>query len=109
MDFSRIKKLVHESSNKFIILEGGEPELVVLSFVEYERLTQISGGTRESYRAVDEGTRPNFYPNQQYQQVDNFAPYLTQDEHREMHFPTASRSAGLPVRLEDIRLEDLPI
>jgi len=40
MDFSKIKNLVKQNGDKFIFLEDGEPELVVMSFHEYEKISK---------------------------------------------------------------------
>ena len=97
MDFSKIKNLVKANGDKFIFLENGEPEAVLMSFKEYEKLIGASTGQ----------IRQNF-PQQKFSEevpdVDSDAPKDTE------LIPNAfSESIGLPVRLEDIRLEDLPI
>ncbi len=38
MDFSRIKNLIKQNGDKFIMMENGEPEMVVMSFGEYEHM-----------------------------------------------------------------------
>lgn len=47
MDFSRIKNLVKKNGGKFIFLENGEPEMVIMSFAEYEKM---SGGDADDIR-----------------------------------------------------------
>ncbi len=93
MDFSKIKNLVKQNGDKFIFVENGEPEMVMMSFNEYQKLAGQKMGhtTRGEYRA-------------------EFAD-LGREHLQETEFvvPAVVESAGLPVRLEDIRLEDLPI
>lgn len=38
MELSRIKNLVKQNGDRFIIVENGEPEVVVMSFEEYSRM-----------------------------------------------------------------------
>ena len=45
MDFARIKNLVKKNGNTCILVEGGEPEIVVMTFDEYEKLA--NGNTDE--------------------------------------------------------------
>lgn len=153
MDFSRIKKIMRETGDKFIILENGEPELVVISFQEYERLSRsylpptaylASGYHHEQNFMGGRGWKPMGRGKPERSEV-RLADLNTQGFHEtefvaplaeipEMHHgatlvadedikntfvevcPVESRSGlygveirGLPIRLEDIRLEDLPI
>ena len=82
MDFAKIKNLIKQNGDKFIIIENGEPELVVMSFAEYERIS----------KSREQPSRQEIEP-----------------EAEEMTPAAVAESIGLPVRLEDIRLEDLPI
>ncbi len=93
MDFLKIKNLVKQNGDKFIFVEDGEPEIVMMSFGEYQKLAgQKMGHTaRSEYRA---------------EFADLGAGHLQETE---FVTPMFAESAGLPVRLEDIRLEDLPI
>lgn len=92
MDLARIKKIVKQNGDKVILIENDEPEMVVMSFAEYEKLT--SGMARSSYRAEqDEGVR------------------IEEAGFRETEFvtpATSSQDARFGQR-EEIRLEDLPI
>jgi len=81
MDFAKIKNLVKQSGDKFIFLEDGEPEVVMMSFGEYQKMMK-SG--------------PDFA-----ERINNFE--------MELAAPPLAETRGLPVRLEDIRLEDLPV
>lgn len=98
MDISKIKNLVKSSGDKFIFVENGEPEVVVMSFAEYEKLTQSRSNVKihqnDSNHSGDE--LGSFEPPSGFKETEFLAPVVAE-------------SIGLPVRLEDIRLEDLPI
>jgi len=99
MDISKIKKLVKQNGDKFIFVENGEPEVVMMSFHEYEKLANNGHVEKRpyAYAASDQrkfefsGLAEEIYPETEFTE------------------PSAIEAAGLPVRLEDIRLEDLPI
>ncbi|TSC69146.1 MAG: hypothetical protein G01um101466_175 [Parcubacteria group bacterium Gr01-1014_66] len=40
MDILRVRQLVKHAHDRVILLENGEPEMVLLSFKEYERIMQ---------------------------------------------------------------------
>ena len=42
MDLSRIKNLIKGNGDKLIVVENGEPEIVVMSFEEYSQM--VNGG-----------------------------------------------------------------
>lgn len=98
MDISQIKKLVKENGDKCIVIENGAPSLVVLSFSEYEKLIEVRG-----YEKSDAAPRrvPSSYAYQGYETLPN--------EDGAVRETIPFESAGLPVRLEDIRVEDLPV
>ncbi len=95
MDFSKIKKLVKQNGDKFIFLEEGEPEFVVLSFHEYEKIT----GMRASQEREIYSRRPQF---------SGAADEEMRRESGDM-LRAHLNSSGVPVRLEDIHIEDLPL
>lgn len=105
MDFIKLKNLVKQNGDKFILVENGEPEIVMMSFHEYERISRNDSNTR---------THSN-YSNHSSERLGSFeSPYASfglQTDLRETEFVPSltSESVGLPVRLEDIRLEDLPV
>lgn len=92
MDLSKIKKLVQQNGDKVIVVENDEPEIVVMSFAEYEKLTTPEQQTARSPRQED------------LVRVESAGL-------RETEFiglvPTTPRRAFL--RPEEIRLEDLPL
>jgi len=91
MDLNRIKNFVKQNGDKFILLEDGEPSVVVMSFPEYEKLS--SNGVRPRIDVRSKNPRPSA------QLAD-----LETESLKGTEFVAPS-----PIRLEDIRLEDLPI
>jgi hypothetical protein len=116
VDLSKIKQLVKSNGDKFIMIENGEPELVVLSFGEYRKLVEqrpeLRTHSRDSRASVYNPQSPltHFEP-----PTASLAAHTEVPDHEESLQETefdaveTEKSAGLPVRLEDIRLEDLPI
>lgn len=97
MDFSQLKNFIRQNGDRCIMIENGAPSLVVLSFSEYEKLIGVGG-----YQRNDAAPRTSYsYAYHGYKKQPN--------EDEEARETIASESVGLPVRLEDIRLEDLPI
>ena len=95
MDLSTIKNFVKQNGDKFIIIEGGEPEVVVMSFREYERLTNGGYGAAATPFSSD-------YIRESRVQERRF-------EETEFIPPPPAGGSRPPARLEDIRLEDLPL
>ncbi len=133
MDISKIKNLVKQNGDKFIFVENGEPEIVMMSFKEYEKLAQQDANQhmrqspldRDKYDAVtfnlDASSHLSSYSTLRkgpHDSVPNLTARLQGFQERwedeglretELVSPFVTESVGLPVRLEDIRLEDLPI
>lgn len=114
MDLSRIKHFIKQNSDKFIVVENGEPELVVMSFGEYERMAKYPVGMRP-YTVPQRNAVPS---------ADRDTPSIEEQEETEFEGPVIAenmkvrQTGGSPmrpmgsgplVRLEDIRLEDLPL
>lgn len=99
MDLGKIKNLVKQNGDKFIFVENGEPEIVMMSFGEYEKLARHDTHTRGYAPLADYARRPP--------EFSDLADNLFSET--EFIGPAGIDSPGLPVRLEDIRLEDLPI
>ena len=57
MNLSRIKNLVKENGDKVILVENDEPEVVVMSFREYERISANHSGAAAP--AHEPETRPH--------------------------------------------------
>lgn len=117
MDLAKLKQFVKQNrDHKFIFVENGEPDMVLMSFTEYERLL------------ADEED-PVGYSNLFQAGAPELEPDIRRDAAPEMPAPThvgnvgipeqlpyhkfavfgKSETIGLPVHLEDIRLEDLPV
>ena len=99
MDLSKIKNLVKQNGDKFIFVDNGEPEVVMMSWREYQKLA----GHNANVRTYANNANGNHYRagladlgSEHLQETEFIAPVLVEP-------------IGLPVRLEDIRLEDLPI
>lgn len=95
MDWIQIKNLVKHNGDKFVFAENGEPEVVMMSFGEYQKLAKHSGSAAAQHRSEYRAEFANL-GSEQLGETEFMAPMVAE-------------SAGLPVRLEDIRLEDLPI
>lgn len=99
MNLSQIKNLVKQNGDKFIFIENGEPELVVMSFQEYEKLNGMFSSEK---RAV------NFIPSRKSNPES--ADFGIEDiKETEFMLPSRIETVSLPTRTEGIRLEDLPI
>lgn len=102
MDFAKIQKLVLEHGDKFVILQDGEPAMVVMSFSDYERMAGIPRGKNGAIPpAPHEETL--VLPSRQDEWQMSDAPeteFIADDP-----APTPLQRA----RLDEIRLEDLPL
>lgn len=95
MNLDKIKNLVKQNGDKFVFVENGEPEVVMMSWHEYEKIARSDSNIQ---------MRPNYSGDE----LELFeSPGVSQET--EFMAPVSAESVGLPVRLEDIRLEDLPI
>ena len=99
MDMSKLKNLVKQNGDKFIFVENGEPEMVVMSFVEYKKLTGQPHSPGHVLAGLAQGSPQAFSPDEDDEEevVKGFPPVVVRE------------SIGLPIRLEDIQLEDLPL
>ena len=115
MDFAKIKNLVRGNGDKVIVVENGEPEAVVMSFGEYERLAGAAlpappaalagAGSARLAGEHDHATEERFdAPYDEYDDVGGTGePEFVPDGSPEFV------PHKMPIRLADIRLEDLPI
>mgnify|MGYP003393540156 CR=1 FL=1 len=99
MDLNKIKNLIKQNGDRLILLENGEPEAVVMSFPEYERLTS---GVKPISAILRERTS-------QKMQVELSDLEMGRLPETEFVLPSLNDVSRTPLRLEDIRLEDLPI
>ncbi len=105
MDLLKIKNLVKQNGDKFIFVENGEPELVVMSFGEYEKLA--NGGQQEKVHA---GSGRGVFTGEEGRGIGADTDFLSHNfPETKVEVASDYGAAGLPIRLEDIRLEDLPI
>lgn len=105
MDITKIKQLVKQNGDKFIFMDPlGEPDVVVLSFQEYERLLQ-GGKENLAVKPLSEFEEKPEVKSETILEETEFLPPAIAARAR-----MAARSSGaMPVRFEDIRLEDLPL
>lgn len=113
MDFSKIKKFIKNHGDTFIILEEGEPEFVVMSYQSYEKMISHNFERDVRQERADHTIR---VPVPATPSVKDFPRRrdtgdLTEGEFQETEFLASgnNESSRHPLRLEDIRLEDLPI
>lgn len=98
MDLGKIKNFIRQNGDKFIVVENDEPELVVMSFGEYEKLVgnnHANTSERIIHGRINSGT--------------SFSAETADLRESFIAHEKITEPAGLPVRLEDIQLEDLPI
>ncbi|MFH1780492.1 MAG: type II toxin-antitoxin system prevent-host-death family antitoxin [Candidatus Nealsonbacteria bacterium] len=83
MDFNEIKKIIEEDGGKIIIVENGEPVMVVTSFADYKK-----GRTKPELKPKGQNPKPVFA--------------LPADQ--------ADDRQDLPTELsnEELKIEDLP-
>ena len=117
MDLVKIKNMVRENGDKVIFMENGEPELVMMSFMEYEKMARLQLLDQKEAIMDQVKTRMNESATHRVdedmmQETEFIAPIET--------VPVRSASVSgygeivelarkEPVRSADIRLEDLPI
>ncbi len=133
MDLFRIKQLVKQNGDKLVLMEHDEPDVVILSFAEYERLVKRAEGSlpmpAASSVASSASSRehdpfpPHYnYNNEEYGHIPDESPL--HEAHHESYLPRVADAPSLPattrfgggiersrtpVHLEDVQLHDLPI
>ena len=113
MDIARIKNLVKQNGDKVILVENDEPEIVMMSFAEYARITGVAadagnGAMRSAPRTEERLDMPMPHASSSImprmpESLDSADMEFILGEERDREMPHG------PVRLADIRLEDLPI
>lgn len=113
MDFSKIKNFIKNHGDTFIILEDGEPGFVVMSYQDYEKMVtqNLERDVRQEW--ADYTIRvpvPATSPVKDFPRRRDTGDF-TEGEFQETEFFASgnNESSRQPLRLEDIRLEDLPI
>ena len=116
MDFVKITNMVRENGDKVIFMENGEPELVVMSFAEYEKLAHLQltdvVNTGKSNIRTGNSDRVTRNPVDDTPHETEFvapleiAPIRTASIQGDQ-FGRPERAES--PRISDIRLEDLPI
>lgn len=98
MDLANIKKFILSPSDRLIFMEGGEPAVVLMSFSEYQKLAsawQGNGQIVAGHEPLEILSHPEEWAPAEAPETE-----LMSDE-----MPPAVRTA----RLDQIRLEDLPL
>ncbi|TSD02706.1 MAG: hypothetical protein Greene071436_405 [Parcubacteria group bacterium Greene0714_36] len=103
-----MRKLITERGERLVMIEDGEPAVVVMSFAEYEKLAALpserNGHTARSSAPVSEETLSLPSREDEWQIPDEPETEFIEEEHQ----PTSA--VGLPrAHLDEIRLEDLPL
>ena len=99
MNLSRIKNLVKQNGDKVILVENDEPEVVVMSFSEYERMANGHANTDAAKSKFPSHATP-----------DDIAFVDNGDIHEtEFVRPAAMPARQSFLRAEEVRLEDLPL
>ena len=104
MDFARIQKFVIGQGEKFVILQDGEPAMVVMSFNDYEKLSGVSGEKNIGKQSPRETTLPMPQRQDEWQMADAGETEFIAEEQHSVGTGIVARA-----RLEEIRLEDLPL
>ena len=99
MDFTKIKKFVTERGDRFILVENGEPALVLMSFSEYEKLAASPQGRNGAAPAEEVLDLP----------LQKTEWELRDAEETELFADEAVEGRSSHTRLEEVRLEDLPL
>lgn len=98
MDFAKIKNLVKGNGDKLILVENDEPEIVMMSFAEYEKMTNGGLGSDGAVRSFsNRGT------------ADIELASYDDSSQTEFAEPPAVAVSDMFLRPEEIRLEDLPL
>ena len=118
MDFVKITNMVRENGDKVIVMENGEPEIVVMSFTEYEKLAHMQVvhavyTEKIKVRMEDKNDHVTRNPMEDIPHETEFvtpleiAPIRTASIQGD-RLGRVERGSD-PMRMSDIRLEDLPI
>ncbi|MEK7099021.1 MAG: hypothetical protein AAB916_00715 [Patescibacteria group bacterium] len=107
MDFAKIQKFVIGRGEKFVILQDGEPAMVVMSFSDYERMATSprgKGGSSTALHPASEETITLPQRQDEWQMADAPETEFIADEQ-----PAPGTGMAPRPRLDEIRLEDLPL
>lgn len=98
MDLHNIKQYMKGIGDKFILVEDGEPSLVVMSFREYEKLAAAENGGRKHRQHDFDVVAASFESERMRARQEEVGPWNLGD------MPAIPEK-----RTEHIRLEDLPL
>lgn len=98
MDLARIKNFIKQNGDKFVVMEDGEPEVVIMSFREYEGLMQKNSAPSRILKDKEQLLKDTNWGEEKLEETEFFIPPRVAEEHKKF-----------PFRAENIRLEDLPL
>lgn len=107
MDFAKIKNLVKGNGDKVILLENGEPAMVVMSLSDYEKLLTLPLGKNGGASAPHEEALTLPSRRDEWQMPDAPETEFIADDSMPTTQPVTARAGR--ARLDEIRLEDLPL
>ena len=123
MDLSKIKNFIKQNGDKFIFVENGEPEMVVMSFHEYEKM--LENGHADSHAAYARRTHDRMpstnVSSNRFAFEEEFDMQGEEGQTKETEFRHVSGGeeplsadhrvsrTHASVHLENVRLEDVPI
>lgn len=117
MDFVKIKNMIRESGDKVVFMENGEPEFVVMSFAEYEKLArlhlpEVKSSMRSKINSQGNEAEMRYTDNDRVRETEFLTPIDTGPIRTasvmEYDRPMEPDRGNL-ARMADVRLEDLPI
>lgn len=103
MDFAKIQKFVIGRNEKFVILQDGEPAMVIMSFSDYEKLAAPSRVRGNGMSAASAREEVAALPQRQDEWQMTDAPET------EFIADDPSGRVSTHPRMDEIRLEDLPL
>lgn len=112
MDLSQIKHLITRNGDRVILVENGEPEVVLMSFAEYEKMTGVSAAEPRSDAAPRQASFMNPVAEEagfvRETKVWN-DPFETPPSPPDDRVSDPAGSQAFSRRIEEVRLEDLPL
>ena len=113
MDLSKIKNMVRENGDKVIFMENGEPDLVMMSFAEYEKLARLhltETPRTQKHKTSVEKTGPEMNsPSDDTAHGTEFMAPMEIAPIRTASIQGIEQFGRGETRMSDVRLEDLPI
>ena len=121
MDLLRIKDLVKRNGERLILIEQGEPEIVMMSFSEYEKLAADSQADNDSLsrrESLETRMKPEEWTDPEAAETEFVTDEAPTAGQRPRFDPVRNKPPGADAvpqaerisnEVEQIRLEDLPL